>query len=118
MAHYLQRRRIIKEVTMCFACSFPLRLGFKAPLAAALTFFAIEPLHAQNSDPNDAAALNAQMGRMKQKSDARMERMQKQYEDRIRTWKHPCSRSNPKRNPDRFLNTHVLTDAHGKQYDQ
>ena len=58
---------------MCLPVSSPLRLGLKASLAATLTLFANSAaVHAQNSDSSDVGALKAQM-----------ERMQKEYENRI-----------------------------------
>jgi hypothetical protein len=58
---------------MCFPVSSSLRLRIKASLAATLALFATSAaLYAQSSDSSDVTALKAQM-----------ERMQKEYENRI-----------------------------------
>src|SRR5258708_40089156 len=91
---------------MCFPVGCPLRLGLKASLAAILAFFATAPaLHAQNSDSSDVAALKAQM-----------ETMQKQYEDRISPMASTLQALESKTEAGPILNTHVPTDANGKQY--
>src|SRR5258708_22409489 len=92
---------------MCFPVGCPLRLGLKASLAAILAFFATSPaLHAQNSDSSDVAALKAQM-----------EKMQKQYEDRISAMESKMQALESKTDAGSTLNTHVLTDDNGKQYE-
>jgi maltoporin len=92
---------------MCFPVGCPLRLGLKASLAATLAFFATAPvLHAQNSDSSDVAALKAQM-----------EKMQKQYEDRISAMESKMQALESKTEAGSILNTHVLTDDNGKQYE-
>src|SRR5882762_10849056 len=92
---------------MCFPVGCPLRLGLKASLAAILAFFATSPaLHAQNSDPSDVSALKAQM-----------EKMQKQYEDRISAMESKMQSLEAKADSGSILNTRVLTDDNGKQYE-
>jgi maltoporin len=92
---------------MCFPVGCPLRLGLKASLAATFAFFATAPaLHAQNSDSSDVAALRAQM-----------EKMQKQYEDRISAMESKMQALESKTDAGSILNTHVLTDDNGKQYE-
>src|SRR5260221_8491266 len=92
---------------MCFPVGCPLRLGLKASLAATFAFFATAPaLHAQNSDSSDVAALKAQL-----------EKMQKQYEDRISTMESKMQSLESKTDSGSILNTRVLTDADGKQYE-
>src|SRR6266403_589977 len=92
---------------MCFPVGCPLRLGLKASLAATLAFFATSPaLHAQNSDSSDVAALKAQM-----------EKMQKQYEDRISAMESKMQSLEAKTDAGSILNTRVLTDDNGKQYE-
>ena len=92
---------------MCFPVSCLLRLGLKASLAATLAFFGTSPaLHAQNSDSSDVAALKAQM-----------EKMQKEYEDRISTMESKMQSLESRAESGSILNTHVLTDADGKQYE-
>jgi len=92
---------------MCFPVGCPLRLGLKASLAATLAFFVTSPaLHAQNSDSSDVAALKAQM-----------EKMQKQYEDRISAMESKMQSLEAKTDAGSILNTRVLTDDNGKQYE-
>jgi maltoporin len=103
---------------MCCPVSSPLRLGLKASLAATLALFATSAsLHAQNSDSSDVAALKAQIEKMQQQSQAQMEHMQKQYEDRISTMEAEVESLKSKADSGSILNTHVLTDADGKQYE-
>ena len=92
---------------MCFPVGCPLRLGLKASLAATLAFFATSPaLHAQNSDSSDVAALKAQM-----------EKMQKQYEDRISAMESKMQSLESRADSGSILNTRVLSDDNGKQYE-
>jgi len=92
---------------MCFPVGCPPRLGLKASLAAALAFFATSPaLHAQNSDSSDVAALKAQM-----------EKMQKQYEDRISAMESKMQSLESRADSGSILNTRVLSDDNGKQYE-
>jgi len=92
---------------MCLPVSSPLRLGIKASLAATLALFATSAaLHAQNSDSSDVAALKAQM-----------EKMQKEYENRISAMESKMQSLESKAESGSILNTHVLSDADGKQYD-
>src|ERR1700731_904398 len=102
---------------MCFPVSSPLRLGLKASLAATLALFATAALHAQNSDSSDVAALKAQIEKMQKDSEARTERMQRQYEDRISALEGEVQSLRSKADSGSILNTHVLTDADGKQYE-
>ena len=92
---------------MCLPVSSPLRLGIKASLAATLALFATSAaLHAQNSDSSDVAALKAQM-----------EKKQKEYENRISAMESKMQSLESKAESGSILNTHVLSDADGKQYD-
>src|SRR3984893_10376961 len=102
---------------MCFPVSSPLRLGLKASLAATLALFATAALHAQNSDSSDVAALKAQIEKMQKESEARTERMQRQYEDRVSALEGEVQSLRSKADSGSILNTHVLTDADGKQYE-
>jgi maltoporin len=60
----------------------------------------------QNSDSSDVTALKAQM-----------EKMQKQYEDRISAMESKMQSLETKAESGTILNTRVLTDADGKQYE-
>jgi maltoporin len=91
---------------MCFPASFPRLLGLKASLFASLALLASGAAYAQNSDSSDVAALKAQM-----------ERMQKQYEDRISSMESKMQSLESKAESGSILNTRVLTDADGKQYE-
>jgi LamB porin len=103
---------------MCFPVSSPLRLGLKASLAATLALFATSSaLHAQNSDSSDVAVLKAQIEKMQQQNQAQMEKIQKQYEDRISSMEAEVQSLRSKADSGSILNTHVLTDADGKQYE-
>src|SRR3982074_114699 len=103
---------------MCFPVSSPLRLGLKASLAATLALFATSAaLHAQNSDSSDVAVLKAQIEKMQQQNQAQMEKIQKQYEDRISSMEAEVESLKSKADSGSILNTHVLTDADGKQYE-
>src|SRR4030088_795682 len=103
---------------MCFPVSSPLRLGLKASLAATLALFATSAaLHAQNSDSSDVAVLKAQIEKMQQQNQAQMEKIQKQYEDRISSMEAEVESLKSKADSGSILNTHVLSDADGKQYE-
>src|SRR5258707_5867590 len=91
---------------MCFPASFDRRLGLKASLFASLALLTSGALYAQNSDPSDVSALKAQM-----------EKMQKQYEDRISAMESKMQSLESKADSGSILNTHVLTDDNGKQYE-
>jgi len=91
---------------MCFPASFPRLLGLKASLVASLALLTSGALYAQNSDSGDVNALKAQM-----------EKMQKQYEDRISAMESKMQSLESKADSGSILNTHVLTDDNGKQYE-
>ncbi|HET9377037.1 MAG TPA: carbohydrate porin [Chthoniobacterales bacterium] len=91
---------------MCFPASFPRLLGLKASLFASLALLTSGAVYAQNSDSSDVTALKAQM-----------EKMQKQYEDRISAMESKMQSLETKSESGSILNTHVLTDADGKQYE-
>jgi len=91
---------------MCFPASFPRLLGLKASLVASLALLTSGALYAQNSDSGDVNALKAQM-----------EKMQKQYEDRISAMESKMQSLESKADSGSILNTHVLSDDNGKQYE-
>jgi maltoporin len=91
---------------MCFPASFPRLLGLRASLVASLALLASGAVYAQNSDSGDVSALKSQM-----------EKMQKQYEDRISAMESKMQSLESKADSGSILNTHVLTDADGKQYE-
>src|SRR5258708_23340450 len=102
---------------MCFTATSNLRLGLRASLFAGLTLFLSPAVYAQNSDSDDIAALKAQMEKMQKESEARTEKMQRQYEDRISSLEGEVQSLKSKAESRSILNTHVLTDADGKQYE-
>jgi maltoporin len=91
---------------MCFPASLSRLLGLKASLVASLALLTSGALYAQNSDSGDVTALKSQM-----------EKMQKQYEDRISAMESKMQSLESKAESGSILNTHVLTDADGKQYE-
>src|SRR6266403_281900 len=91
---------------MCFPASFPRLLGLKASLVASLALLTSGALYAQNSDSGDVTALKTQM-----------EKMQKQYEDRISAMESMMQSLESKADSGSILNTHVLSDDNGKQYE-
>jgi maltoporin len=102
---------------MCFTATSNLRLGLRASLFAGLTLFLSPAVYAQKSDSDDIAALKAQMEKMQKESEARTEKMQRQYEDRISSLEGEVQSLKSKAESGSILNTHVLTDADGKQYE-
>jgi maltoporin len=100
---------------MSYPANPRLRLGLTAAFVVGL---AVSPtVYAQNSDSDDIAALKAQMEKMQKESEARTEKMQRQYEDRISTLEGEVQSLRSKADSGSILNTHVLTDADGKQYE-
>jgi hypothetical protein len=57
------------------------------------------------------------MKKMQQQNQAQMEKMQKEYEDRISAMESKMQSLESKSESGSILNTHVLTDADGKQYE-
>src|SRR5258707_7417095 len=91
---------------MCFADSFTRKLGLRASLVVSLVLLTSGALYAQNSDSGDVNALKAQM-----------EKMQKQYEDRISAMESKMQSLEAKPDAGSILITRVLTDTNGKQYE-
>jgi maltoporin len=71
-----------------------------------LALLASGAVYAQNSDSGDVSALKSQM-----------EKMQKQYEDRISAMESKMQSLEAKTDAGSILNTRVLTDDNGKQYE-
>ena len=87
---------------MCFPVSLP-RLRDHAPtLVASLTLLASGALFAQSATQGEVDALKAQM-----------ERMQKQYEDRISNMESQMKSLESKAQSGTILNTRILTDENG-----
>src|SRR6266853_6776608 len=85
----------------------PPRTYFRYGLVTLLSLLTVPTLFAQqHSDSSDVSALKAQM-----------EKMQKQYEDRISAMESKMQSLESKADSGSILNTHVLTDDNGKQYE-
>jgi maltoporin len=110
-------RCAIKEDKMCFPTSHYLRLSLRALFVAGLALLGVATVYAQDSDSSDVAALKAQIQKMQQESEARTDKMQKQYEDRISALEGEVQSLKSKAESGSILNTHVLTDSDGKQYE-
>jgi maltoporin len=91
---------------MYFPASSYLRLSFRFFFVAGLALLVAATVYAQDSDSSDVAALKAQM-----------EKIQRQYEDRISAIEAKMQSFESKADSGSILNTHVLTDADGKQYE-
>jgi maltoporin len=99
---------------MCLPVSFPRLPGLRPLLAASLTLLASGGLFAQNvdqssgqsqqSNQNDVSALKTQM-----------QKMQKEYEDRITAMEAEMKSLESKADSGSILNTRILTDADGKE---
>ena len=98
---------------MCLPVSFPRLPGLRPLLAASLTLLASGGLFAQNADQssgqssqqsNDVSALKTQM-----------QKMQKEYEDRITAMEAEMKALESKADSGSILNTRILTDADGKE---
>src|ERR1700741_3434454 len=90
--------------------SFPRLPGLRPWLAASLTLLASGGLFAQSADQNtgqnqnDVSALKTQM-----------QKMQKEYEDRISSMEAEMKSLESRTDSGSILNTRVLTDADGKE---
>jgi hypothetical protein len=91
---------------MYFASRFPRLLGLNTSYVVSLALLASGAIYAQNSDSTDLSALKA-----------RMQELQRQYEDRISNLDAKMQALESKRDSGSILNTHVLTDADGKEYE-
>jgi maltoporin len=103
---------------MCAPTGSDRLLGVKASLlVAVLALLVSAPAYTQNSDSSDVAALKAEIERIQQQNQAQIEKIQKQYEERISAMEAKLESLESKREAGTILNTHVLTDADGKQYE-
>src|SRR5262249_38651289 len=82
---------------------FPGLRGMKCTLAASLTLLTTGALFAQSADQSDVSALKAQM-----------EKMQRQYEQRISAMEAQMKSLESKADSGTILNTRILTDSDGK----
>src|SRR6267378_3384842 len=92
----------------------PPRTYFRYGLVTLLSLLTVPTLFAQQtSDSSDVSALKAQMEKMQQQN----QQMQKEYEDRISTMESKMQSLESKADSGTILNTRVLTDDNGKQYE-
>src|SRR6266446_8590134 len=92
----------------------PPRTYFRYGLVTLLSLLTVPTLFAQqSSDSSDVAALKAQMEKVQQQN----QQMQKEYEDRISTMESKMQSLESKADSGTILNTRVLTDDNGKQYE-
>ncbi len=89
---------------MCPKVEFSRLRSLKYTVVAGFTLLATGALYAQSTDQGDVAALKAQM-----------ERMQKQYEQRISAMEGQMKALESKADSGSILNTRILTDADGKE---
>jgi maltoporin len=92
----------------------PPRTYFRYGLVTLLSLLTVPTLFAQQtSDSSDVSALKAQMEKMQQQN----QQMQKEYEDRIATMESKMQSLESKADSGSILNTHILADDNGKQYE-
>jgi len=94
-------------------CNLP-RTYLRYGLVTLLSLLTMPTLFAQqSSDDSDTAALKAQIQAMQQQN----QQMQNEYEDRISAMESKMQSLESKAESGTILNTRLLTDADGKQYE-
>ena len=91
--------------------SFPRLPGIRPLLAASLTLLASGGLLAQSADQNSGQNTQNDVSALK----SQMQKMQKEYEDRISAMEAEMKALESKADSGSILNTRVLTDADGKE---
>jgi hypothetical protein len=91
--------------------SFPRLPGIRPLLAASLTLLASGGLFAQSADQNSGQNTQNDVSALK----SQMQKMQKEYEDRISAMEAEMKALESKADSGSILNTRVLTDADGKE---
>jgi maltoporin len=91
--------------------SFPRLPGIRPLLAASLTLLASGGLFAQSTDQNSGQSNQNDVSALK----AQMQKMQKEYEDRISSMESEMKALESKADSGSILNTRVLSDADGKE---
>jgi maltoporin len=91
--------------------SFPRLPGFRPLLAASLTLLASGGLLAQSADQNTGQNTQNDVSALK----SQMQKMQKEYEDRISAMEAEMKALESKADSGSILNTRILTDADGKE---
>src|ERR1700722_17957258 len=96
---------------MCLPVSFPRLPGLRPLLAASLTLLTSGGLFAQSADQNSGQSNQNDVSALK----TQMQKMQKEYEDRITAMESDTKALESKADSGSILNTRVLTDADGKE---
>ena len=96
---------------MCLPVSFPRLPGLRPLLAAGLTLLASGGLFAQSADQNSGQSSQSDVSALK----TQMQKMQKEYEDRISAMEAEMKSLESKADSGSILNTRILTDADGKE---
>jgi hypothetical protein len=96
---------------MCLPVSFPRLPGLRPLLAASLTLLASGGLFAQSADQNSGQSNQNDVSALK----TQMQKMQKEYEDRISAMEAEMKALESKADSGSILNTRILTDADGKE---
>jgi maltoporin len=91
--------------------SFPRLPGLRPVLAASLTLLASGGLFAQSADQNTGQSSQNDVSALK----TQMQKMQKEYEDRISAMEGEMKALESKADSGSILNTRILTDADGKE---
>jgi hypothetical protein len=91
--------------------SFPRLPGLRPLLAASLTLLASGGLLAQSADQNSGQNTQNDVSALK----SQMQKMQKEYEDRISAMEAEMKALESKADSGSILNTRILTDADGKE---
>jgi maltoporin len=101
---------------MCLPVSFPRLPGLRPLLAASLTLLACGGLFAQSADQNSGQSNQSQSNQNDVSAlKAQMQKMQKEYEDRITAMEAEMKALESKADSGSILNTRILTDADGKE---
>jgi maltoporin len=96
---------------MCLPVSFPRLPGLRPLLAASLTLLASGGLFAQSADQNSGQSNQNDVSALK----TQMQKMQKEYEDRISAMEAEMKSLESKADTGSILNTRILTDANGTE---
>jgi maltoporin len=100
---------------MCLPVSFPRLPGLRPLLAASLTLLASGGLFAQSADQNTGQSTQSQTNQNDVSAlKTQMQKMQKEYEDRISAMEAEMKALESKADSGSILNTRILTDADGK----
>ncbi len=97
-------------------CKDPLRHVLRYTLVSGLMVLTTDGLYAQSTDQNsEIEALKAQMNQMENKYEQQIQSVQSQSDQRIESLEAKLKQVEATANGGSILNTHVLTDADGKE---